>query len=391
MAAQERAKQGQPAAPAPTTTAPPAPAMTAPPAPTSAAPPAPDIDLLSAPSAPPAFDVAALPPQAPPPAFETSLLPPVSAPPAVTWDPHAIAPPAPSAPDFGDLLAHEAPLPTSPAPAPSLTPEEEAIQAIMSIEGLSDSEKQAMITEAKQALAAMKPAAAPKSAAQSAADAFESRSFSANVQAIGGIGGNNAILHGPERSQAAIRNGTAKSIQCLSCQHWMQVTPEAEYMNCPVCSTVQRVEQTTTSSSSGDAQMDADMKLAEQLQKEEYDTAEQQRASERRKKEATKNAASGGSWMEWLGLSGTTTTTNAPERPNAYMAPGSRTTNIGSSTRPSATVATPQPIFACVTDSINTALTSTLAAPPDNVDSSSLLMPSVDRNEQDDNNEARGW
>lgn len=432
MAAQERAKQ---AAPSPAAAAP---------------------DLLddAAAAAPPAFDATALPPQAPPPAFDDSLMPPppaaAAAPPMMQWDPHAPPPavamdmpPAASAPDIGDLLSHEAPLPTTaavPPPPQQSSEQEDAIEAILGLEGLSAAEKQELIDEQLKIMASIEKNkdANKNSAAHSAADAFESRSFSAAVSSIGGttsggtggsqvrLGtGRNAILHGPERSQQAIQQGTALSVQCISCQHWMQVTADATLMNCPVCSTVQPVAHDAQEA----AQLQSDAELAEQLQKEEYQQEEERERRQREKRSQPASNSSGQAgqekeqgWLEWMGLSGSTSpTTTSPERPMSFAQAPVHRGEVGVSRPPgagggsrlhapttgqeighapsydssdglleqqrqSARVAEPQPLFSCVADSISTALNTAMTGPPpDGVDSSSLLaMPAVRREEKKD-------
>ena len=138
MAAQERAKQTKPAAPAPAP------------------------DLLSFDDTPaPAFDAASLPPptnEPPPPAFDDALFAPApTSAPNLLWDPMEAPPmmeaPTASAPDIGDLLSHEAPLPT--AVPPPTESNNDAIEAILGLEGLSESEKQALIDEQLKIMASI--------------------------------------------------------------------------------------------------------------------------------------------------------------------------------------------------------------------------------------------
>ena len=78
-------------------------------------------------------------------------------------------------------------------------------------------------------------------------------------------------LHGQERTKVAIQNGTAVLVQCLYCQNWMQVTPTATLMFCPVCQVVSPVEHQTSVMTTEEAmQMSMDRKLAEKIQNEEY-------------------------------------------------------------------------------------------------------------------------
>lgn len=340
MAAQERAKQAQ-------------------------NPPSQTPDLLS--DAPPAFDATVLPPpsQEQPPVFDDSFLPPPPAQPqqtsAFSWDPHApessfpLAPPAASAPDIDDLLAFEAPLPTNDYQTSAASKDndnEEVLAAILAMEGLSEADKQALIEEQMKIMASIEKSRTNDraSAAHSAADAFESRSFSNNVQSV----------NNPSR----------------------------------------RFHSSTVSAKSAEeaAQLKADMELAEALQKEEYAQAEQQQTRQRSR--ATPPAPAPApqesqSWLEWLGMSSSTATptTRSGDAPPPYSAPGQNAVSSGRGSydedeaflrnRPRARVAESQPLFACVTDSVSSALTYAVSPPPDGVDSSSLLaMPQVGRNNE---------
>ena len=342
MAAQERAKA--PSAPAPVMTAPP---MQAPPAASS-------FDFLNATQPPPpAFDAMSLPPppppqEAPPPAFDAFSLPPpttTQVPPpsaaSLMWDPMAPAPPptnemepwtpqppsAPSAPAFEDLLGFETqPLPPPPPPQEeSGGLDEEALQAILAMEGLSMEEKQAMIEEQERILASIEKN--KKSSQVNAADAFVQRSHAAAVQAIGGgssrqqqqqrtvdIGnGTQVALRGQEQTQKAIADGTAVLAQCLSCENWMQVTGSATLMFCPTCQTVSPVLHADDDAAA--AQMKADMELAQRLQKEEYSAAEQREARQRQSKKkssssstaAASSSSTSSSWWDYLGFGSSAT------------------------------------------------------------------------------------
>ena len=340
MAAQEKAKQTvpQPATSAPVST-----------------------DLLdsfdapadvseSAPPPPPPFDMSLLPQQdqlqeePPPPAFDASMLPPApcvigSSKPTsqstVTWDPNIPAPPPPpnmmmmtgaaqsaSAPVFEDLLDPMEDQQKMPPPTYEVTPvapptldnntsssggrnrnseglDQEAIDAILGIEGLSDEEKAALIAEQEKIMVSIeqeKRNKAPISAAAARADAFEQRSHAAAVQAIGGGGGG---------ATSANRTDTSHTVSTVS----------------------------TADDVAAASQMAADMELAEQLQKEEYKRADKAEQQQQQKTRSASTAAAptskssgskvaspeSSSWMDWLGLSSpaaaTTTTRSSGATP----------------------------------------------------------------------------
>jgi len=163
-------------------------------------------------------------------------------------------------------------------------------------------------------------------------------------------------------------------------------------------------------------QMEADRRLAEQLQKEEYSIAdrEERRAQRAQRSPPTRAAATSTkdqSWMEWLGLSSATpatpsrTSTPAPApAPPAFASPGLSSVTTGEETinfygnererlvnrsGGGARIAQQKPLFSCVADSISTAASSitgmTLSEDQEGnvngVDSSSLLAVSnVSRN-----------
>lgn len=78
-------------------------------------------------------------------------------------------------------------------------------------------------------------------------------------------------LHGQDRTKEAIAKGTAVLVQCLYCQNWMQVTPTATLMFCPVCQVVSPVEHQSSVMTKDEAmQLSLDRKLAEKIQSEEY-------------------------------------------------------------------------------------------------------------------------
>lgn len=313
---------------------------------------------------------------------------------------------APSAPAFEDLMDTAA-VPNEPQPMimpPPVQPpqqqqsdnnsnalDDEALQAILGIEGLSDAEKREMIAEQMKIMQSIE--SNKKSTAVSAADAFESRSFSAAVQSIGqtvtnssASGGGNMQMHGQERTREAIADGTAIKVQCAACENWMQVTATAQLMFCPVCQTVSPVRGSGISQQEAE-QMAADARLAEQLQKEEYESAErataaQQQQQRREKKSKAATPAKEQGWMEWLGF-GTPAPAPAAAASTASAAHREiRTTGSTDSTEgllSGGNVAKQQPLFACVTDSIGAAVNYATALPEDDegnvhgVDASSLL------------------
>lgn len=405
MAAQERAKQAQGSTTAtrPVMSAPPAVDLlsmdaSTPPPPAFDEAPLPPAFEVAALEAPPAFEETLLPPpvvDAAPPAFDYSVLPPPvvqQEPPSfLQWD-TAAALQAPSAPAFEDLMDHSttfsatshppAMLPPSVLQPPSTTNtntendglDDEALQAILGIEGLTAAEKQELIDEQMKIMKSIVDS--KKSAQVSAADAFEQRSFSAAVQSIGGGSQNNSKmqLHGQERTREAIADGTAVMVQCTTCENWMQVTGAAQLMFCPVCQTISPVQGSGLTDEEA-KQMAADAKLAEQLQKEEYEEADREARSRRspQRGPATAAAAEASSskstgWMEWLGF-GTpvpapetsSSSTRAPESSEILFttsrdsADGGEGDGLLGSRRQSARVAKQQPLFACVTDSISTA------------------------------------
>ena len=276
--------------------------------------------------------------------------------------------------------------------------DDEALQAILGIEGLTEAEKQEMIAEQLKIMQAIQDS--KKSSQVSAADAFEARSFSAAVQSIGQTS-NRLQLHGQERTREAIQEGTAIKLQCPACQNWMQVTGTAQLMFCPVCQTVSPVQGAGLTTEEAE-QLAADARLAEQLQKEEYESAEQQEAQQRQRRENKKKAASSTTtaapasssqgWMEWLGFgtpAAAPTTTTSPAHREI------RTTNSTDSTEgllSGGSVAKAQPhLFACVTDSIGAAVNYATTLPQDEegnvhgVDASSLLaVTQVGRQQQND-------
>jgi hypothetical protein len=345
---------------------------------------------------PPAFDDAffSAPPTMqqppPPPAFDPSFLPPPS---YIQQDAsnsttsfgnmHA------SAPSFEDLMMepdHPPAFLPPPVPPPTMSNsaengdlDDEAIKAILGIEGLSEAEKQELINEQLKIMKSIEDS--KKSAQVSAADAFEQRSFSAAVQAVGGGSKRNAsstTVLGMERTQQAIADGTAIVVQCTACGEWMQVTGAAQFMMCSSCNTMTQVQEAGMTTEEAQ-QMIADAKLAEQLQKEEYEEADRAAsagansssspsrnaaAATTSVKNNAKASSSSSTWMEWLGF-GTPAPAPASRASNDLQLTYSRdsaddTTEglLGSSSserRQGARIVTQQPLFACVTDSISSA------------------------------------
>jgi hypothetical protein len=448
MAAQERAKQTQGITPA---------AIDAPAAvatedllfhsttTTTAAAPSQDLFLDTTSSPPPPFDDALFAP--PPPPFDASQLPPAMSvfdPMSTSFDPNLTATyhvPTPSAPPLEDLLPtlvwdpHAAP--EIMAPEPSAPVDAAAILGL----AMSPEESRALMEEQQKIWASLQKSNQQPTTASSAADAFESRSLASNVASmnnatntttmntgtnvmVSGVPSDAAIeassaqqpqrprqvdlgngqslpLHGPDRTHAAIALGTAVSVQCLACDTWMQVTPEATLMYCPVCATVSAV------------QMDnSDLELAERLQREEYEAAERAEARVRQRDEKKKQGSTSSStstseqgWLEWLGVTGSTTPASTVSQPRPASSTSSPHQLIAAQTdtisfeqeslipRRGARVAQSQPLFSCVAESITSAVSSAInAASRDEegnvhgVDASGLLaMPKV--GERDSGNE----
>ena len=411
------------------------------PKPVDPPPPPPDIFDMAPPSAPPstasappppAFDdtsfLAPPPPQQAeaPPAF--NLLgdtfdmkpPPVPAAPAATPS-YAMAPPAPSAPAFEDLLGGGMPMAPPalmggmdqlpPPPMPVETQQQQApsdsdiAEEFAGLEGLSPE----MMEEQRRIMEEIEKNKSNKTA--SAADAFDLRSNAAVARIAGGdsaFSGNSAsasssqrtvkvgpnqevALHGQERTRAAIEDGTALLTQCVNCNNWMQVTDNATLMFCPVCQVVSPVDRENAVTTKEEAlQMEADRKMAEELQNEEYTAAERSERRQRRAQQQQQAAAAkqDDSWWGWLGLGGSEATPAAQSRPGASptRAPGiaaalqpARTGEggqwapsgsydgedrslLGSGGGGRARVAEAKPLFACVADSIATAASSVSTA-----------------------------
>mmetsp|Transcript_5458 Transcript_5458/g.8977 ORF Transcript_5458/g.8977 Transcript_5458/m.8977 type:complete len:494 (-) Transcript_5458:66-1547(-) len=381
---------------------------------------------------PPASDVFGPPPTTmedalPPPAYDTGLLPPPqmeAAPPAFDavedsvmahlqqHQPpayNAMAPPAASAPAFEDLLGVHAPPPPQQQFVPAPPPPEEDV--IMGMEGLSPEERNALMEEQRNI---MQQIESEKSANQSAiaavqADNFDMRSTTNAVNAISGNsraptmrpppgaetgskvnlgGGQEVDLHGPERTKEAIKEGTAILVQCVNCENWMQVTGNATLMYCPVCAVVSPVMQENAAMSKEEAlQMEADRKMAEQLQSEEYE--ERPAARQPRARQAAAPAQEEESWWDTVtGMFSTETKSEAPPPPMQSLPSsderqsltGGGTGSPARAPRQGARVAEQKPLFSCVVDSVNSTvgtLTGQLSQDAEGnvhgVDASSLL------------------
>jgi len=375
--------------------------------------------------------------------------------------PYVAAPPAPSAPAFEDLLGGMEQM-SPPMPMPTMeetqsrqyqhqnqNPPPPSSEAELAAEfaGLGLSEE-----EIKEQIRIMKEMEQNKSnRVATAADAFDLRSNAAVARIAGGdrvklpsatgsssnkqtsssstataaertikVGGNEEVaLHGQERTHAAIKDGTAILTQCVNCNNWMQVTDNASLMFCPVCQVVSPVDRENAVMTKEEAiQLEADRKMAEELQKEEYTAAERQEARQKRVQQARREAAAAAkeqddSWWGWLGLGGSSTTPAAPATRGGSTSMASAlsgATTLSPARTGShddaedrrllghgggggrARVAEAKPLFACVADSISTAASSVATAMNtttdeegnvNGVDGSSLLvMSNAGRNQQ---------
>ena len=251
-----------------------------------------------------------------------------------------------------------------------------------------------------------------------------SRSASSRSGTVNLGDGNEVALHGQEKTEQAIKDGTAIIVQCMSCNNWMQVTEAAELMFCPICQVVCPVEKAGAASADdmeAAAQLAADAELAEKLQKEEYARAggggsgstsrrrqQQARSGASAAAAASQSGEEGQSWYDWL--TGAPAPAPAPTGHSAEIRP--RTGLVAAQTGEEgvgrsrsydeaegfirggggARVAEQKSMFACVADSISTAATQMTAytLPEDQegnvhgVDSSGLLaMPDVSRQRDD--------
>eukprot|EP00557_Chaetoceros_sp_GSL56_P007719 CAMPEP_0176504862 /NCGR_PEP_ID=MMETSP0200_2-20121128/16179_1 /TAXON_ID=947934 /ORGANISM="Chaetoceros sp., Strain GSL56" /LENGTH=694 /DNA_ID=CAMNT_0017904361 /DNA_START=1356 /DNA_END=3440 /DNA_ORIENTATION=- len=214
-----------------------------------------------------------------------------------------------------------------------------------------------------------------------------------SVESINIGGGQNVQLHGQEKTEEAIKKGTAQLVLCLNCNNWMQVAESATLMFCPICSVVSPVVQQDQVMSKAELlQMEQDRKLAESLQAEERaavrgDGSSSEYPGNRRAATARASASVGSTEKSWWdtiseALVGVGVSADAPDaekakRSSDYVPPGSSFSNQrtlhsaitgeeggdehlgllssegGVSGRPAARVATSQPLFSCVVDSIS--------------------------------------
>ena len=337
----------------------------------------------------------------PPPAFdavEDTVLSQLEPPPSYFMAP----PPVASAPALEDLLAdhHDEPPPPFFHAQPPPPPPEEDI--IMGMEGLSPEERAALLDEQRKIMEQIeREKLANKSAiAAVQADNFDMRSTANALTAVGAHstntrapttrppsgavtgnkvnlgGGQEVALHGPERTKEAIKDGTAILVQCVNCENWMQVTGSATLMYCPVCAVVSPIDQTNAAMSKEEAmQMEADRKMAEQLQNEEYEAADQRRPQPRQARSVTASVSASASarpppqqeesW--WDTVTGMFTTETKETKPTSPSGGGSSSSSAmpshypdtteresGGGSRPAAArVAQRQPLFSCVVDSVN--------------------------------------
>mmetsp|Transcript_13334 Transcript_13334/g.21492 ORF Transcript_13334/g.21492 Transcript_13334/m.21492 type:complete len:581 (-) Transcript_13334:148-1890(-) len=389
----------------------------------------------------------------PPPPPMQDVVPPPSEPPVMMM--MAPSAPAASAPAFEDLLdgttttqqtadgSHPPPLPPPPVEEqpPALDIDESILNA------LDPAEREAFLEEQRKIMEQIEKERSgnqPSSAAARAA-AFDQRSSAAVAQvaasyeggssrsrsnksssssskrstatssgggAMVNLGeGQEVPLHGQEKTQQAIKDGTAVIVQCMSCSNWMQVTEAAELMFCPICQVVCHVEKKGAAHDmEAAAQMAADAELAEKLQREEYQRAGGGRSgsSSRRRQAAAPAAAAASSgdnqsWYDWLvgapaPAPAVSSSRSAEVRPRSGLVAAQTGEEGGSRSYDEseglirggggARVAEQKSMFACVADSISTAATQMTAytLPEDQegnvhgVDSSGLLaMPDVSR------------
>ncbi|CAB9517787.1 expressed unknown protein [Seminavis robusta] len=415
MAAQERAKQAKPTA-APEAPPPDIFDMAPPPAAAATPPPAFDDAAFMAPpqeEAPPAFDMLGD-------AFDLK-------PPPATMEPaappsYATAPPAPSAPTFEDLLGGTAPpaeqlLPPPPMPVEAQQPPTEEFDGL---EGLSEAERNALLEEQRRIMAEIeqnKAAGKAPSSAISAADAFDQRSNAAVARIAGG---DRVRLPGSSTSSGAAAASAKRTVKVNDNQevalHGQERTRAA------IADVVSPVDRDNAVTSKEEAlQMEADRKLAEELQKEEYGAAErserrQRRAQQQPRQQEAQQDKKDDSWWGWLGFGGADATTATTPQPQTQRqtpqyrgdmgvsrppgAGGLQAVNTGSydgedrrllgnsGGAGGARVAESKPLFACVADGVAAAATSftgamntqSLAADDEGnvhgVDGSSLLVVS---------------
>jgi hypothetical protein len=314
--------------------------------------------------------------QPPPPAFDSIqdiyMTPPLEAPPPTySFQPMA------SAPTYEEVISGF----DEPLVAPSSTGPE--TEVIMGFEGMSPDERAALLEEQRQIMEQIeRDKISNKSAAVTAeADRFDMRSSALALSAVGNPrmtnkpsstttgtkfnlgGGQEVALQGPESTQAAIQDGTAMLLQCVNCENWMQVTSTATLMYCPVCAVVSPIDPTTAAMSKEEAmQMEADRKMAEQLQNEEYENAERPAVTTRARPPpvtvSSVTATSGAETSWWDTVSGLFSSETKPSASTATQPPS--TTSFSSPppatrtpTTQGARVAQRQPLFSCVVDSVS--------------------------------------
>jgi hypothetical protein len=341
--------------------------------------------------APPPFSSMQAPP---PPAFdsiqEIYMTPPIEEPPPT----YAFQPMA-SAPMYEEVI--------SGFDEPQVSSSGPDMEMIMGFEGMSPEERAAMLEEQRQIMEQIeRDKLSNKSAAVTAeADRFDMRSTAHALSnkppgtttgtKINLGGGQEVALQGPERTQAAIQDGTAMLVQCVNCENWMQVTSSATLMYCPVCAVVSPIDSTTAAMSKEEAmQMDADRKMAEQLQNEEYENAERPVATTRSRPPPVSTSAvastSGSETSWWDTVAGLFS--SETKQPSSTSTQPSSTTSLSSPpiaarnpTTQGARIAQRQPLFSCVVDSVNSTvgtLTGTMVGADSEgnvhgVDSTSLL------------------
>lgn len=196
--------------------------------------------------------------------------------------------------------------------------------------------------------------------------------------------GEKVTLHDQGHTRKAIAEGTALAVQCASCQKWMQVTAVATLMFCPVCQTVspvvvpatrkQQEDQTaaSTEESSGSApasatatikaataaartstertttaneaetqwhQMQADLEMAERLQREEYKRVQRSDSDEQQQQQQSVLSTA----LDWMGIGGSESSVAAD---NNSSVPEKKQ----------------KPLFSYMTDSLSKAATSVATA-----------------------------
>jgi hypothetical protein len=443
MAAQERTKQAQtkaePSKPEPTDLLM---IFDAPMPGGEEAPPIFDYSMLPPPPAPtvmeipPSFDAfeGQMDFPAPPPIGAVAPPPPIDFLPPPSIDslesPYGMAPSAPffapSAPSFEDLLESRAAdhsysgMQAVPPPAPPAI-DDDVLGA------LDPAEREALLEEQRQIMEQIEKDKAGNMASGAAARAlaFDQRSAPAVARAVGMMdrpvasssarpaasssssskgskaqrtvdlgAGEQVPLHGQEKTKQAIKDGTAALVQCIGCQNWMQVTDNATLMFCPVCQTVSPVEKNGANASVSmeqAQQLDADQKLAEQLQQEEYKQAEGAPRARRPQQKKPEVVEEGQSWYDWLTGAPAPKVEETKPRSSPQRSPGLVSAQTGEERRTyeggrgggGARVAESKSMFACVGDAIGTAMTASMTDGEGNVhgvDSSSLLaMPQVSR------------